>query len=159
MPSPSPEYTKHYRETHKDFIKANRRKYYLKNLVRFRKEGKQKYQEQRKEALKLIGDKCIICGYSGKKLTFHEIHGEKHHRGMKYYLDHPKDFVPLCYPHHKFFHLLAGLTEKDRKIYKSLLYSLTKDELEIRIKMGDCWYERRNTNDGCREGYFGQENR
>jgi hypothetical protein len=28
-----------------------------------------------------------------------------------------------------------------RKVYKSLLNTLSKEELEIRIKMGDCWNE------------------
>ncbi len=135
------DYAKHYRETHKPEIVANRKRYYLKNLERFRKEGREDYREQRKKALELIGDKCLVCGYSGRKLTFHEIHGKNHDKNMKYLIEHPKDFVPLCYPHHRLLHFLFSLSPEDHKVYKRLLRSLTKEELTKRQEMGDGWNE------------------
>lgn len=122
------EYALQYRLTHKESIKVNRRKYYLKNIDKLRKKHRELWRQLRNTAKHLIGDKCIICGYSGRRLTFHEIHGKSHNKSnIKYYIDNHKDFVSLCYPHHRLLHNLASLSPDNRNTYISLLSILSKD--------------------------------
>lgn len=132
-------YARNYRLNHKEEIKVNRKKYYDNNLDRLRLRGRTNYNTQRDKARKLIGDKCIICGYSGIKLTFHEIHGKVHRGGWKYYINNYQDFVPLCYPHHRLLHYFIRLTLDERKVYISLCSKLSKDELKIRKEIGFDW--------------------
>lgn len=70
----------------------------------------------RAKALKLIGDKCLICG-STERLCFHEIHGLNHNKDTEpyYYLKHPENFITLCYYHHKFIHAFADMSDKARQ--------------------------------------------
>jgi len=72
--------------------------------------AKKTYSENRQKLLNLIGDKCLICG-STKRLIFHEINGKNHltngTSAFIYYFDHYKDFITLCYFHHKFLHQFA----------------------------------------------------
>jgi hypothetical protein len=74
------------------------------------------YETKRKETWKQIRDSmfpdgCIICG-SHVKLQLHEKNGKKHNCQPAYYLAHldevPKDFVPLCFNHHKMVHHLIN---------------------------------------------------
>jgi len=71
-----------------------------------------KYREKlRKKIMELIGFKCVICE-TEKSIEFHEIHGKKHpigFVGLRYTLNHIKDFVPLCTKHHMAVHRSAEI--------------------------------------------------
>jgi hypothetical protein len=112
---------RNFRLNHKAEIKIWRKQYYDNNLDRLRLRGRNNYYVQRDKARKLIGDKCIICGYSGPKLTFHEIYGKPHRDGLKYYIDNFKDFIPLCYPHHKVLHSLIKLSLTEYRLITKYL--------------------------------------
>jgi predicted HNH restriction endonuclease len=61
----------------------------------------------RKELLKIIGNKCYICG-STKNICFHEIYGKFHQTSdFRYIINHKEDFVPLCNHHHVALHRIA----------------------------------------------------
>src|SRR5208337_3935815 len=63
------------------------------------------------EALRLIGDKCAICGTT-KQIIFHEIHGKFHtNYDPSYYAKRYKDFITLCRHHHLMIHFLSELSD------------------------------------------------
>ncbi len=89
---------------------------------------KQHTKGLRQKLLTLIGDKCIFCG-SQKKIDFHEKNGKEHVNSLRYYLDHPKDFVPLCRYCHLALHYIAIFmkNEIDEIIFFELLDALLKN--------------------------------
>jgi len=99
-----------YRQRHRKEnlirIKEVQKEGYKRNRIA-RLEGRKKYLDGlRVKCATLIGDKCIICSSDGskRKLNYHEIHGKKHPLRGSYILKHYKDFVTLCYIHHKLLH-------------------------------------------------------
>jgi len=80
-------------------------------------------EKKTKKLKELIGDRCILCGktpQTNQGFAFHEIYGEKHpYSGssrLKYILEHPEDFVPLCRKCHTGVHFcmkFLGLTWND----------------------------------------------
>jgi hypothetical protein len=86
---------------------------YKKHKAQMTKQIKKIRHNQKILALKLIGDKCVICG-SIKHLCFHEIHGIPHKNTQSYfYLKHPENFVTLCNLHHKLIHMLGEMSYKE----------------------------------------------
>lgn len=83
------------------------------------------YRKEKEGIFDLIGRKCVVCG-STDRINFHEIHGKDHSKNsnwqdFKYYKEHPEDFVPLCYKHHKSLHALFDLKEEQIKKFIDLL--------------------------------------
>lgn len=105
------EYKKKYREAHKEQRKEYMRKWREKNREQIREYNRKWDRKNREKSRKtqhlillmVIGDRCAICG-STKKIHFHEIHGKKHETSFKYYIEHVKDFIPLCTKHHGKIH-------------------------------------------------------
>lgn len=120
---------RHYRKTHRDACRkrnrrfyrknrekmlAKRREYYYKNKEKARKYGREYSKKLKKELVKLLGSKCIVCS-SQKLVCFHEIHGKKHPLNYSYVKNHIEDFVCLCYRCHKTVHQIANNIEKIEK--------------------------------------------
>jgi hypothetical protein len=78
---------------------------YKKQKKRMPKNNKTYMIKYKTILLKLIGDKCVICG-STEHLFFHEIHGVPHRLTIKYYREHYQDFITLCYKHHRIIHII-----------------------------------------------------
>lgn len=124
------EYLKQYRETHKEerkvYLKANHKKILEQNKIYRRK----RYREFREEAKKLVGNKCIICGFENR-ICFHEIYGKDHtfngdwQKSLRYIIKHHKDFVPLCRPCHTALHKLVreGSIKEFFRLVKILIKS------------------------------------
>jgi hypothetical protein len=74
--------------------KIAQREWHSKNYTYSPELYRKKRMEDKAELDKLIGIICFICGKP--KFVFHEIHGKRHLISLKYYKDHPKDFIPLC---------------------------------------------------------------
>jgi len=129
------EYDKEINES-REAIKSLKYEHHINN----RKSFNSKYtwrdiKNNRIKAEELIGNKCIICNSSGshkgkrRGVIFHEIHGIKHlygyQDGGKYYLENSKDFVSMCYTHHKsmhdFYNWTRTLTDEQ---FEKLLYYL-----------------------------------
>jgi len=98
------EYVKQYYRNHKS--------YYKKKDALYQARG-------RKQLLKLLGRKCVLCG-SRKKIRFHEIHGKKHSLHSKDILKHIEDFTPICFDCHRLFHTLIKRTKDINKIIQLL---------------------------------------
>ena len=85
--------------------------------------SKDKAYKGRKRVERIIGSKCVLC--SSKRIIYHEIHGKPHKSSYYgYFLEHSKDFVPMCRACHIFFNILAST--KKRKINFSQLEKLLK---------------------------------
>lgn len=103
----------------KNKISDNQRckEYYENNSDKINKRRK----ENREKAFILIGDVCLICG-TKKHLIFHEIHGKPHSRyDGSYYLKNYKDFITMCYPHHRIIHELMKLDKEQIKLILSYI--------------------------------------
>ena len=115
------EYDRRYYLKHREQKNERVKAYYHKNLEKCRT-----YQNQRNKTLTeklhgLIGDTCFICS-SKEHIIFHEKHGLNHERyrganGYRYYLEHHKDFIPLCYLCHKLVHGLKRNIDKTKLEY------------------------------------------
>lgn len=75
------EYNKQYREKHKEKLNKNYKKY---------------IKKMRQEALRILGNKCFLCGQN-RKLEFHKKDGQPHNSGKAIgVLRNPEEFVLLC---------------------------------------------------------------
>lgn len=97
---------KEWNQAHPDYQKN----YYLKRKEHIKQNAIEYKHKKRELALKFIGDRCFICNTS-EHLEFHEKHGQPHETRERYYLEHYKDFIPLCRFHHKAIHLLSEASE------------------------------------------------
>ena len=88
--------------------------------------------ELRKYIESLIGDSCFFCEKKveegktscgrNRRIHFHEMHGIEHECNLQYYLEHYKDFMPLCTKHHRMMHeLMRARGKKVRKVIWSYL--------------------------------------
>lgn len=112
------------------------------NRGRGRKYYNDRYRNKKRLRInQLLGSKCAICGYTytyssdnrkrlHERLFCHEIHGRKHSKNMCYIIEHPEDFIKLCYECHQFLHHLAIITntpiENLLVKFKVLIYIHTK---------------------------------
>jgi len=87
-------------------------------LVKRRKDARLKL---RQKVIELLGKSCVLCG-SEYKVDYHEIHGKKHTCWNQYFIDHYKDFVPLCRKHHIALHRLEE--SKNPELAVKLLITL-----------------------------------
>jgi len=94
----------------KDQPKSDRAKSMNKRFNSYiqKRKARDKKVLERENLLKVIGDKCLICG-SKKRLFLHEVYGKKHPSDYSYILSHAKDFVPLCYKCHMSVHWLMSV--------------------------------------------------
>lgn len=89
------QHSKRYYQQHKKEFSIYSKRDYIKNK-------KPRLQELRKQADKLIGFNCVICGE--KKAVNHEKRGKRHTSNPKYLIEHYKDFIPLCQKCHYVLH-------------------------------------------------------
>lgn len=113
-----------HRRYYKDLPKMRK---YKREQERIRRQNPDIVKNEKKHRLKLrqkvielLGKSCALCG-SEYKVDYHEIHGKRHTRWNQYFIDHYKDFVPLCRKHHLALHRLAdsenlNLTERLLKL-------------------------------------------
>lgn len=81
--------------------------------------------ELRQKVIDLLGKSCILCG-SEYKIDYHEIHGKKHSRWNKYFIEHKEDFIPLCRICHRSLHKLAQ--SKNSNLVNQLLNFLSMEK-------------------------------
>jgi len=104
----------YYREYWKKYPeKYQRHKDYVRKKQRLRKDNhSNEHCKELKNKLRLeFGNKCFLCKYE-KKLSFHEVNGNKHPIGNStpYYIrKHPKDFVLVCYRCHRGLHFCMNM--------------------------------------------------
>lgn len=114
---------KKYRNRNHEERKRKRRMNYATNVEKYRKYQREWSKKRRKEVEKIIGTQCLICG-STKKVCFHEIHGKPHpHARYRYVLNHPEDFVPLCFDCHEALHRYVKI--KNKKKFEELAKTVT----------------------------------
>lgn len=96
------------------------------------------YRKRQKEKVrKLVGDKCIICGNSKRRIAYHEIHGKPHRTNYgeySYILDHPQDFVSICCRCHNVLHYLLNLGQKRKEIFKFLKQLIDGEKAQSLIR-------------------------
>lgn len=121
-------YLKKYRREHRE-ERNEKKRYKYATDVEYRERLKAKarvrvlklWRKRRKKLVELLGNKCVICGKTSKKIHYHEIHGKEHLYGyssIKYILEHIEDFVALCITCHSHVHFCMkhlGLTWKQIK--------------------------------------------
>lgn len=104
-------------------------------------------EEQRETVRKLFDLKCYICGAVNPEIKLgvhlHQKDGKVHNYDkvykLKYILEHPDEFVPLCRSHHKRVHVLMDWGYNwqqidERKIPEVLTY-LAKPPVKHRLKV------------------------
>lgn len=99
------------------YNKLNKEKVKMQEKIR----KNRKREKDRKLALTLIGDKCVICN-STKKLIFHEKYGNRHNNEThpSFYLKHPENFITLCFDHHKLIHGLGETIDNIEQLNKAI---------------------------------------
>jgi len=85
--------------------------WHKRNRKRLSDYQKRRKKMQRIKALKLIGNKCIVCNTT-KNILFHEVYGKLHTVTYDYILKNYKDFVSMCKYHHQTLHTFAKNREK-----------------------------------------------
>lgn len=99
------QYMREYQKQLRELIKTNPNDPRAKHVVEYRKVAqRERERELRKQALKLFGNVCFLCGYSNKWIQFHEIHGKRHRNSQGYALKHKEDFIALCRVCHRAIH-------------------------------------------------------
>jgi hypothetical protein len=70
-----------------------------------RERQKRWMKKKREEAKIMFGDKCVICK-SAKNICFHRKDGKLHNHTLTAAkaINHPDEYVLLCYPCHKAIH-------------------------------------------------------
>jgi hypothetical protein len=108
--------------------------YYLANREQILNRQNKYHRTKRQQVLKVIGEKCIVCDTT-KRLVFHEIHGKRHDENcrLNFYLAHPQDFITLCYYHHKFIHILVGLSPEQLKECLNISKQLLTENLPFYV--------------------------
>lgn len=89
-----------------EYHKKHNKLYYQQNSERLRAHVKQWRIQKRKEALKLLGSLCFVCGCNQRKFVFHEKAGKAHSSCTPFLvLQNPERFVLLCeFPCHQMVH-------------------------------------------------------
>lgn len=122
----------------KELTNKNHHRLYYKDLPKMQKYKREQERERRKnpelvkrrkdarlklrqKVIELLGKSCVLCG-SEYKVDYHEIHGKKHTCWNQYFIDHYKDFVPLCRKHHIALHRLEE--SKNPELAVKLLITL-----------------------------------
>lgn len=100
------ENSRKYYETHKDEIRDYREENREKLLAQY----KEYYEKHKAKVDQILGIKCVICGGT-HRLTCHEIHGKPHTTRKNYILEHPEDFIRLCFYCHRALHYLSTQTD------------------------------------------------
>lgn len=95
--------------------------------------NRQKYDIEKNNAFRLIGNKCNICKTT-KNIRFHEIHGNEHEHSYNYVLNHPKDFVPLCQKCHITLHYVL-IAQKMGKSRRNRLVRLIEKRLGFKLDL------------------------
>ena len=76
----------------------------------------------RQKSFDVVGNSCVICG-SKENLILHEIHGKPHDASNIYKtLNNSKDFVAVCFRHHRLIHLIATIKD-DKELERVLILS------------------------------------
>jgi hypothetical protein len=108
-----------WRKKNQNCVSDYARDYYQTHKSYFKKKDALYQARGRKELMKILGNKCILCG-SQKKLRFHEIHGKPHSTHAKDILKHIEDFVPICQKCHRCFHTLIKKVKDINQIIQLL---------------------------------------
>lgn len=116
------EYMREYRKKNREKLRKYQREWKKKNKVWLkpkRKEYQRLYQKKRgkeriKKVRKILGTKCVICGYQSNFVRYHEIHGNPHPSPSNndYVLNHVEDFICVCQQCHKVVHHLAKIFDE-----------------------------------------------
>ena len=131
------EWKRKWRETHRKEYNAYMREWRRKNPKKakaidlkrgqkHRNSAKNRYWIRRKEIYQLLSNKCVICGRSFEEtiLCFHEVHGKKHPRSEKkfleYILNHLEDFALMCRRCHGVLHAYSKFKEKINELERKL---------------------------------------
>jgi predicted HNH restriction endonuclease len=90
----------------------------IRYLERHRINARRTNEKYNKKIVSLLGNKCLICGYSPNnyRIHAHEIHGNPHSSSRLYIINHQEDFAPLCKSCHSFTHFcmrFLGLSWND----------------------------------------------
>lgn len=72
---PNPEYKRWYYRNHREESLRYGQEWHLKNKERLNEIHRIRREDMRKEILKLLGNKCVICGYSGIALEIDHVKG------------------------------------------------------------------------------------
>jgi len=102
--------------------------YYFKNKKKVRVyrmlHRKRKVSEMKSKLNEVFGSSCAICN-STKHLCLHEKYGIHHtcdiYSAPKYYLEHPNNFIRVCYVCHKAIHYFAKLTVEELQRFLELI--------------------------------------
>lgn len=114
----------HRKQYMKKYMKWYMPDYIKRNRKQFNEMIRNNLRKKRKEAEKLFGDKCMICG-STKQLEFHHKsypNGKKPISHISYHvLKNPDQFMLLC----RICHVLIGISklnhENLKKVYQYVL--------------------------------------
>lgn len=118
---------KAYYWEHRDEKRAYDREYYLKHGDEIRqatlRNARKTVEELEALLKKIFVMKCFFCGKTDKiprlGVNFHEKNGKEHTyrpiARLRYYLNHPDDFVPVCRHHHILAHrlMMEGFSWKE----------------------------------------------
>jgi hypothetical protein len=119
------EFDKRYYEKNREKKIAKSMAYYYKNKDKWKLYQKQWYKKRMEKLDGLIGDTCFICN-SKEHICFHEKHGLNHEYhgsyGYHYYLEHHKDFIPLCFECHRLVHGLKRNMDRTKLEYVISLF-------------------------------------
>ena len=111
MPYKNKKDQKEYYQKNKEKLRQYRRKYYQTHKMEIRNRMAERYRVYKEKCIELLGEVCAGCGKDdGRRLVYHQIHGEEHLRGREAYkhiADNHEDFVRLCYNCHSSIHNVA----------------------------------------------------
>ncbi len=115
--------TKKWKQRNPEEAKAQKRRWWTRTSEKHKEKNRVTRIQERAEALKLFGTTCVLCNKNPvKRVQIHEIHGKRHPRRLKYYLEYKEDFVCLCYRCHRMVHRMMkvfGFSWKDILSFKS----------------------------------------
>jgi len=85
----------------------------VEKYLKYHREYQRKFKKRQNEKIKkILGDNCFFCGFKPKRrISAHEIHGNKHSETSSYILNHIEDFVPLCSYCHRAVHFCMNFLD------------------------------------------------